>query len=36
MTTLRRWRAAAALRVREILDDDTGDVPGFMCQVRVS
>lgn len=30
MTTLRRWRAAAALRVREILDDDTGDVPGWV------
>ncbi len=30
MNTLRRWRATSALRLREILDDDTGDVPGWV------
>lgn len=30
MKTLRRWRATAALRLHDILDDDTGDVPGWV------
>lgn len=30
MNTLRRWRHAAVENLRDLRDDDTGDVPGWV------
>ena len=30
MTTLRRWRTEAIARLRDLADDERGDVPGWV------
>lgn len=30
MTTLRRWRTDAMIRLRDLAEDERGDVPGWV------